>query len=482
MMDYYSHPAIKARIAEFLGTTPASGNATCIFLTTGDEHQLNHLKARKVSELPACLEQNFEICRSLWDSASLLVDLDIEYVNFDFPAEPYLHPCRAFALQEVVETTVQKQLLNFGIEPLHLLSGRGHHFIWRIRRDSKSFDQLKTLGHPTQSILSHYERRASPGGAEIDPALGAAYHGLGQAIEYFAAEVMRLSAGSSKVPVELTAVEVGPDERGREMISLDISEFGDPLDTRSARVAYSRYLKPQQQKSSLGEQFIDNLPPIFEIPLHEMSVTEALRVMRDPEAVAELAQRAAGFVPDCSAGMETLISSYTASALAKFHRDFYSTEPDPPESWPQTYDRIDLEQLPPCARFILEHPNDLLLRPSGMRRIVRVSLSLGWHPRHIAGLIQSKFERDYAWGETWEGYDPATRAEFYTRVFAGLVLARYDDLVDFNCYSAREQFTCYVVHCPNNLLRFRQSLLDRRKYERLACRPLHRLFFPTEHL
>ena len=301
-------PAIKARIAEFLGTAPASGSATCIFLITGNEHQLNHLKARKVSELPACLEQDFEICRSLWDSASLLVDLDIEYVNFDFPAEPYLHPHRAFALQEVVETTVEKQLLNFGIEPLHLLSGRGHHFIWRIRRDSRSFDQLKTLGHPTQSILSHYERTASPDGAEID-----------------------------------------------------------------------------------------------------------------------------------------------------------------------------LEQLPPCARFILEHPNDLL-RPSGMRRIVAVSLSLGWHPRHIAGLIQSKFERDFAWGEIWEGYDPATRAEFYTRVFAGLVQARYDDLVDFNCHSAREQCTCYVADCPNNLLRFRQSLLDRRKYERLACRPLHGLFFPTEHL
>jgi hypothetical protein len=76
------------------------------------------------------------------------------------------------------------------------------------------------------------------------------------------------------------------------------------------------------------------LPPIFEIPQHDMSVTEALKVMPDPEAVVELAERAAGFVPDCSAGMERLISSHTASALAKFHRDFYSTQPDPPESWP----------------------------------------------------------------------------------------------------------------------------------------------------
>ena len=31
-----------------------------MFVTIGDEHQINYLKARKVSELPACLEQDFE--------------------------------------------------------------------------------------------------------------------------------------------------------------------------------------------------------------------------------------------------------------------------------------------------------------------------------------------------------------------------------------------------------------------------------------
>ena len=111
-----------------------------------------------------------------------------------------------------------------------------------------------------------------------------------------------------------------------------------------------------------------------------------------------------------------------------------------------------------------------------MRRIVTVLLSLGWHARNIAGLIQSKFERDHAWGKIWEGYDPATRAEFYTRVFFGLVAAHYDDLVDFNCQSAREQQTCHFADCRENLQPFKQSLLDRRNHERLAGRPLHGLF------
>jgi hypothetical protein len=49
-------------------------------------------------------------------------------------------------------------------------------------------------------------------------------------------------------------------------------------------------------------------------------------------------------------------------------------------------------------------------------------LSLGWHPRHIAGLIRSKYERDYGWGGKWHRYDATSRADFYTRLFAGLFM------------------------------------------------------------
>jgi hypothetical protein len=301
-------------------------------------------------------------------------------------------------------------------------------------------------------------------------------------MEYLAAEAKRASAPVSRIPVELTAVEVGPSERGREMIALDVSEFGDPLDVRCVRAPYSRYLKPKRQRDIPGAAIVERLPPIFEIPLFEMGVPDALKVMRDPRAVAELSERATALIPDASAGMERLMGAYAASAFAQFHQSFYAVEPDPPDAWPQTYDRTDLGQLPPCARFILEHPNDLLLRPSALRRVVAVLLALGWHPRHVAGLIQSKFEREFGEGRLWEGYDPATRAEFYTRMFAGLLAARYDELVDFNCRSAQEQCTCHVPACQQNLEPFKRSLLDRRTHERLADWPFHRLFLPTEHL
>ena len=97
-------------------------------------------------------------------------------------------------------------------------------------------------------------------------------------------------------------------------------------------------------------------------------------------------------------------------------------------------------------------------------------------------MIRSKYERDYGWGDQWRGYDPATRADFYARLFSGLFAAGVDDLIDFNCQSAREEGMCFVEHCNENLLRFRSSLLDRRKHERLARRPINRLFLPDEHL
>src|SRR4029077_3797484 len=106
----------------------------------------------------------------------------------------YLNPGRTFSLQGIVAATLEKNLLSFGIAPLHLLSGRGHHFLWRIRQQAASFEQLRELGHLTASMRSHYKQTVSAVNATVDQSLGTAYHGLGQVIEFLAAEVKRVSA------------------------------------------------------------------------------------------------------------------------------------------------------------------------------------------------------------------------------------------------------------------------------------------------
>ena len=48
--------------------------------------------------------------RSLWDHYALIADFDIEYVNFDDPAEAFVDPERVFAIQQPVVETIEQLL------------------------------------------------------------------------------------------------------------------------------------------------------------------------------------------------------------------------------------------------------------------------------------------------------------------------------------------------------------------------------------
>ena len=476
---YYRDGNVRARILEFLGGCSAE-QPTCRYLTAGDENGPGLDRRRIDSELDSLLDHGFEICRSLWDETSLLADFDVEYVNFDHATEAFLEPERVFELQQPVAEVIEQTMSEYGIAPLHLLSGRGHHFVWRIRRDSGAFKRLTQLGHGAQSLWKIEGKSHRPEGRQVSEELARAFAGLGLIMEFLAYRIKEFVAPKTKIPVELTALEVGPGERGREMISLDISEYGDPLHMRMTRVPFSVYLKPWQQSWTINPKVLHELLPLFIIPLQGISWREGIKIMRDPAAVTSLAANSCTKIPDASESMEKLIADYANSNVAKFHDWFYSQEQHEPERWNETYDRFPLEAVPACARMILEQPNDFLLRPARIRQLVRVMLALGWHPRHIAGLIHSKYARPFGWTQ-FKGYDRATRADFYTRIFAGLFVTGRDDLVDFNCISAQEQRVCPFSNCGFNLVDFKRSALNRRAHDQLAHRPFNRLLLQPKH-
>ncbi len=482
MGGYFSSAAVRARIRDFLGgQTPEA--ITCHYITAGDPGMAHHESPPlPVERLEHCFASENEIGRSCWDREYLLADLDIEYVNYDFPAEVYLDPGRSFGLQQPVTEAATRILGARGIAPLHLVSGRGHHLLWTIHRRSPTFARLAALGRVSPALERHYAQPAPPAGEDVHPELGRAYAGLAYLMEYLGHEIKRAAAWRCRIPVELTAVLVGPIERGREMISIDLSEYGDPLTVRTVRVPFSPYLKAVQQRGILGAEISADPPVLFCVPHEGLDPAEVLEWMRKPDRVAAHAERCTTRLPDCSEGTAGLLDAYFDSPLHRFHQWYYSQEPHPPEKWPETYDRTPLDPLPSCARHILQNPNDLLLQPSGIERVVRVMLALGHHPRHIAGLIHSKYARDFGWGAQWHGYEPSTRADFYTRLFSGLFITGVDDLVGFNSQSAREQKLLPEGVCRDNLEPYRQSLLERRRYERLAHRPFNRLFLPAEHL
>lgn len=477
---YYENPAVISRMVDFLGGDGV-GNLRARFITADHWSRAEH-RARPVTDVFFCMDQSREICRSLLDHESLLIHLDIEYVNFDFPGEPYLRPERTFELQAPVIKVAETILHRHGIKALRILSGRGHHFIWRVSYGSEAFRSLERIGAHAASTQPCAPEVPAFDGLPVPGPVTAAFAGLALVMESLAHEIKRQAAPLCQIPVELTAFEVGPSGCGREMIAIDISEYGDPVQSRTTRVPFSIYFKPWQQRDLIGREVVDRLPPVFFIPLGDMDVSQGLKIMRDANLAMKLAENASTKIPEQSAGTERLVATYLASPLHVFHDWFHSHRQHGPERWPETYDRLPPDALPPCVREVLEHPNDLLLRPHGLRLVTRAMLALGWHPRHIAGLIRSKFERDHGWGDQWTGYSPALRADFYARVFAGLFVTHLDDLVDCNCQSLKEAKGCRFKDCGENLASFRDSALTRRRYGYLAHRPFNRLFPSPKHL
>ncbi len=443
MNSFYEDPAVRKRLVEYLGGDSLE-SATAVYLTHSDGCLFQRSELHPPQELQWFLDRELDIARSLADRESMLLHLDMEYVNFDDPGVAYADPFRTFELQEPVVRVVEALLLEWGIEPLHLITGQGHHFVWQVRLDSEVAAGIAALKPSPELVAACMAREGEGICAEISEDQQGTFTALALLMEYLAHRVKWEAAPRTLLPVEITAVHVGPCVTSqREMISIDISEYGDPLHTRMVRMPYTNYLKPWLSglARELGLEHV--LPKFRAIPLHEMDVRQAIVCRQDESAVKDLARRAGGRIPFQADGTARLLEEYLASPLRKFHEYYYSVSHYPKELWPVTYDIEPLGHLPYCVRALLEQPNDRLLKPAGMQLVTRVLLAEDWHPRHIAGLIRSKFENaEHGWGVNWHEYEAGTRADFYVRLFAGLWATGVDELVDFNCVSTWEKGFC----------------------------------------
>jgi hypothetical protein len=454
-VDYNTDPWVQARLREFLGGR-CLDEVTARFISgeSGSAHWFNPVAPAKLKQFPV---GDRELARSLWDRQSLLVDLDMEYVNFDRPFEAYRFPERTFAIQRPVVEAIEELLASHGIAPLHLISGRGHHFLWRLDNRSDVVGILAQLGRLPPTVDGKYRELQAPNRERVAKDIAAAFSGVGLVMEFFAHRVLETVASRCEVPLQLTAVEVGPVRGRREIVSLDLSEYGDPLHTRTVRTPFSAYLTHLRLQSRQAGQ---RLPKLFVIPLFDLTLKQAIETRSDPDKVRLLARRASTQIPEQERGMESVAAAYRSSSLARFHDYFYNAEHDPPERWQAGYDQTPLNTLPKCAAHILRYPNDLLLRPAGIQHVARTLTAAGWHPRHIAGLIRSKYERDFGWGSYWYVYDAALRADFYTRLFTGLIANGFDPLVDYNCKSTQEKGYCWSRNCGEILEDHRRRLVN----------------------
>jgi hypothetical protein len=372
------------------------------------------------------------------------VQLDVDYVHPADPAEPYRAPYHCFARLEPVYQEVRRAFAAYGLRPLALITGRGYHFTLRVPEGSAFFDGLLAAGRPAPALRARYLRRSLQ--RPRLPMHGQAHEGAGRLLEYLAHDVLRALRGRTEVPV--TVADVAPPGRGA-FVCLDLSAYGDPIDVRSARCAFSANQKPVQARLSGA------LPFVLVLPRHGATLLELLEARQDPRLAARLAARESAAIPDAAAA-EPWLNAYRRSAEAAFDAAFDAGPVPPAPGRPRAL--LEAGNLPSCVGMPLESPNPHLLMPVYLRSVTLALWSMGWDPRRIAERVAECYGQDHGWGGLWEHYEAATRARFYVRLFASLAHCGLESAEEFSCVSQAARGGCPRFPCGSDLGRLFAAL------------------------
>lgn len=463
--EFYRDREVQKRISEYCGGkdgNPATFTAEYI-VGYGPElikHSGEEYMSVPKTSFYEMLNKGLDIYRSNWDSSSTLGILDVEYFNLDFPGEIYLKQYETYKRLEPVYRAIMEHFGSFGIKPIVLMTGQGYHFSFRVSCDTDTDKMLEEAGFVNDSLQGKYRSTHGRRKRKVSIKHGRSFDGMGRVMEFFVAEFFKKYSKITPLPFVTTDVAIGKTKTGtRDAVSFDLSMYGDPIYMRDIRCPFSTYQKHKLKAYKIGEGISNGTPIMICIPRatakNEISLEECMRLRTHYRNSASYAAGITTELPDMTGPAARLIEEYKKSNIYKIHQDFTNTEPHYWKEWPSTYDRLDTSLLPPCIAHCINVPNDNLLKPTNLQNLSRALIKKGWSPRHIAGLVRSKFERDYGWGAGWSKYDATTRANFYIRMFSTLLLSGVDREDDFNCVSQQEKGFCWKPWCGHNLASFR---------------------------
>lgn len=448
---YYDSDVVRARLAEYCGgTLPSNAFSAKGLAGFGGARFLSEPDGAPVAQpgvpLGQLLDEGADVCRSLADDGGTLLHLDLDYVNPEEPGIAWRRPGEVFPLLEPLYDAVRGTLDELGAHALALMTPRGYHFVARAPLGGSLQQALVELGGPSAGLKESSAVRC--GGKERESLFGRAHEGAGRLLELLAHRVQGRARGLLPFPVTLSDV---PSKEGGPVACLDLSAYGDPLFCRYVRCAFS-----SNQKSGMWG-LAPERPFVIVLPRRSRPLAELLAVREDPARAERMAAESSARVPDLGDGAMRWVEEYRASRLAAFHAAFDRGPHVDPALWPFTWDRLELDELPDCVRLPIASPNPLLLDPRWLRTVALVLWSRGWHPRSIAGLVRSRYEKDFGWGAYWSRYHAATRAEFYVRLFCGALAVAGDEL-ELDCAVQQQRRACSRASCGHDLRGYAEGL------------------------
>jgi len=446
-----------APLADSIGLKKLAAAATAEYISAYglrllDTHRKDHA-SMKAFDLGWTLDSALDVHRSIWDRENTLAFIDMEYFCKAYPGEPFLKPERVFGVIEPAYQAVLDVFESYGISPLVTVTGQGYNFVIRIPKNSRIHGSLAALGCIEPTLQYDYDHPSASRGRSVPEEDGRAFDAVGKLMELLYHKVTDYrNEPPSSIPLVIGDISCSNEKR--EGISFDFSSYTHPLHKRSIRCPFSTYSKHMMKADIYGDLVAATTGPMFCVPRRTiegaLSVTEILGARRNTHAAGRLAREVTTRIPDQSKGVADMLHDYRKSTLYAFHREFDTVQHDDPARWPQGYDSFDLNSIAPCVAQALRRPNPFLLQPTNLQLVVRALLALGWHPKHIAGMIASKYMRDFGWEVNFMRYDPVRWANVWVRFYAGLVLCQTDDLQDFDCTSQQKRGEAWmgINYCP----------------------------------
>ena len=433
---YYASKGVRERIAEYCQSALAIsgyGGHRALHDETGAPEAIS-------SDIGSLLVEGADVCRSLADSQGTLLHLDVDSYNPSDPTESLEQPERTFGRLEPVYEAVLAAFARYRIEPLALMTGRGYHFVARARWGTPLFESLLGIGHLGPPLRGKYDALAHtiPNAARM----GVAHDGAGRLLEHLAHEVLRDAVPSVRRLLALSDVE-RPDHG--PTICLDLSEYADPLFERCVRAAFSSHQKAHLRGLNVRQ------PVTAVLPRNRRPLDDVLLERADLLRAARAADDATATIPEAPDEARAWADDYRESALGRFHAELDRDRHEDPSDWPVTYDRVAFDRLPGCVASALRSPNPALLEPAHLRVVTLALVALGWPPRAVAGLVRSKYERDFGWGALWYRYDAAARADFYVRLFCGALADGTEDVDALTCATEQARGLCVQRGCGYEL-------------------------------
>ena len=465
LISYYRSPAVRQRLDEYCSFSTKK-QLSCEYLIGFGEPLKRmgyHLPIMGVPShrLDDLIELGLDLFRSVWDHEGTLAILDIEYFNLDSLASLYADQVKYFEMMEPTYRAITNLFNDYGIAHLNNTTPSGYHFESKIPFSTKTHKKLEEIGHLESTLKTQYTSlpegdRKCKNRMTSHAARG--YSAVGRLMEFLCHRIIEDTREYSKLPVTIADTAPGKGKFRREGMSLDITQYADNLNMRSIRLAFSSHQKQKVYVNRIGMDLARSSPIYACVPRNDLSIKELYNIRKNLDSAREYAKKVGTRIPKASRGWLKLLDDYRASPLFEFHTEFDSVHHDLRERWGITYLKLDLWRVPACVAMPLMNANPWLLIPTNLQTICRVFYAMGWHPKHIAGMIRAYYSQGPYWPLDWRKYNTETKANFWARVYCGMIAMGTDTLEDFNCASQNEKGFCPKPYCGHNLSDYRAKI------------------------